>query len=367
MTNKTSNVDAALRYAEHGYRVLAVWPLAKNGCACAKGKLCKTPGKHPMQSAWQKSATTDAAEIKRIWGRHPDAHIGIMPRKGDVIIDVDPRNGGHQSLKELLGKSKLPNTVVQRSGGKGLHIFGTGECSGFDAKKHPGIDVKRYERGFVVAWPSKHHSGGEYQWREGCAPWEIEPAPLPACLSGDTRTASELDAAGEEPPGLYIGDVPPLVSIDTMREALACLNADDYHRWVNVGQALKHAYGDDGLELWEQWSQTSSSYNDGDCDKWHTFDQNRDRPLLTIRSVLAMAKREGYRPLATEFSQTLWATGDISGYTSSVPEPLDWVAEPNLARGKVTVLSGAGGSSKSFLSLMLTLFLAMAKTSARSR
>lgn len=348
----SSNLRAALRYAQAGYPVLTVWPLRGTQCTCHKGAACITPGKHPIHKGWETKATTDEQQVRAMFAQHPSAHVGIQPPEGCVIIDVDPRNGGNTTLKALLGTTKLTTEMpVQTSGGGGLHLVFKGEVHGPLGK---GIDIKRHRRGFVVAWPAGHVSGGEYKWRK--APWEAKPAPLPECLS--KRAAAKgnefLDA-----PGTSFDVEPTTVPLAKVREALAHVSADDYQRWINIGQALRHNYGDAGEEAWLEWSKTSSKFEDGDEQKWATFDRNRDRPLITVRSIMSIARRNGYRPLAVEFNQSLWAMGDISGLLGTEAEPLDWVFEPCIPGAKVTLLSGAGGSSKSFLSLTLACQLAI--------
>lgn len=352
----TTNLDAALRYAEAGYPVLLVHSLQDGVCTCHKGKMCNTSGKHPTSGkGWQKKATTDAEIIKQWFSQKPDAHVGIMPPKGHAIIDVDPRNGGKETIRALQGKAKAPFTVMQRSGGKGYHLVFKGEPNG---PLGDGIDVKKHGRGFVVAWPSGHISGGAYTWEEGKAPWDIEPAELPAWLKG---RAAAHDSGFEDlvSPDIYVGAAPTDVPIDTVREALNHIDADEYQMWINIGQALRHSYGDEGQELWLRWSRTSDKYQDGDEAKWESFDQNRDRPLITIRSIMARAKRNGYRPTATEFENSLWVTGRISDYLHGEPPAINWVCEPCIPAGKVAVLAAAGGTGKSFLSVVLAMHMAI--------
>ncbi len=266
---------AALKYANKTpFLVLPLWWLRMDGktCACPNGpkqgeERCKTPGKHPIIKAWQKLATSDPVKIRKLWQKYPNAYVGIMPPPGHSVIDVDPRNGGKETLKALRNGATVPETVLQRSGGGGIHMFFKGEPNG---KLGKGIDIKRNGRGYVVAYPAPHESGGKYSWKT--APWEGQMLPLPSWLSGGKPEAT---ASVERPL--------PNTPIETIREALSYINADDYGRWINIGQALRHAYGDAGEALWVEWSRTSSEYQEGDECKWQTFDRNRDRPLITIR------------------------------------------------------------------------------------
>jgi hypothetical protein len=70
MTN--SLLDAALRYADLGYRVFP----------CAPG------GKEPLTEHGFHDATTDIEQIEQWWTEHPAANIGIAT-EGLLVVDVD--------------------------------------------------------------------------------------------------------------------------------------------------------------------------------------------------------------------------------------------------------------------------------------
>ena len=40
-------------------------------------------------------------------------------------------------------------------------------------------------------------------------------------------------------------------------DMLCYIDADNYQRWVTVGMALKHNFGDEGFDLWKEWSYKS--------------------------------------------------------------------------------------------------------------
>lgn len=90
--------------------------------------------------------------------------------------------------------------------------------------------------------------------------------------------------------------VSPTVNVndDQVREALELIEeyADDYETWVNVGMALHHQYdgGADGLELFDDWSQNSVKYKDGEADvKWRSFNNApRNRSPITFAYVLKL-------------------------------------------------------------------------------
>jgi hypothetical protein len=273
------NLEAALQYAQLGYAVLPVWGLAGSRCTCAKGAQCPTPGKHPRAlPAWTKRASTDPAQLAKLFPGDSTLNVGITPPEGHVILDIDPRNGGRETLEALLAGGALPATPIQRSGGGGVHLIFRGDPVGPLGK---GIDIIRPRRGFVVAWPSNHVSGGKYEWRR--APWDCKVAALPAQLSGRGVVRSQDQAE----------DAPPL---EEVQRALEVIPADDYDKWVMVGQALRHEYGAQGRELWLEWSRKSDKYKEGDETKWDTFDNNRTVKPVRAASILAVARECGYAP-----------------------------------------------------------------------
>lgn len=50
------------------------------------------------------------------------------------------------------------------------------------------------------------------------------------------------------------------LSYDELRLALTYIPADDRETWINIGNAVKTEYGDDGFAAWDEWSQGASSY-----------------------------------------------------------------------------------------------------------
>jgi hypothetical protein len=161
----TAALEAALSYAEDGMLVLPLhWPLG-HGCSCRKPG-CEHPGKHPFGPAvpnGKDSATRDVDRIRDWWKRWPAANIGIRPAVGMVVLDVDPRNGGEATLRKLqMANGALPETLTATTGSGGAHVwYAAPKVTA--GKLGAGLDVKT-ERGYLVAAPSIHVSGGVYRW-----------------------------------------------------------------------------------------------------------------------------------------------------------------------------------------------------------
>jgi hypothetical protein len=164
----------ALAYAAAGIPIFPChYPIIDGGtvrCSCGKPKCVEKGdvGKHPSTPHGFHDATTDRDRIARYWSRVPEANIGIATGEvsGIDVVDVDPRHGGDRTLEALEIKyGGMPATLRARSGSGGDHIYfahvpGAGSGNG---KLGTGIDYKA-DRGYVIAPPSLHPSGGQYIW-----------------------------------------------------------------------------------------------------------------------------------------------------------------------------------------------------------
>ena len=148
-----SLLETALMYADKGWRVL---PITENE---------KSP---PLISKWQIRATDEANQIKRWWATWPNANIGIATGResGIFVVDVDPKNGGDETLAALLKKNSFPKTLTVKTGSGGSHVFF--KCdraikSSNGKKLGQGIDLKA-DGGYIVAARSVHPNGNQYAW-----------------------------------------------------------------------------------------------------------------------------------------------------------------------------------------------------------
>jgi putative DNA primase/helicase len=145
-------LTAALQYAEHG---ITVFPVG--------------PNKRPLTEHGFKDATTDPVVITKWWGRSPNAYIGIPVPEGYVVIDVDVQRGGLETELAFMMGGILEPTVRFMSGGGGRHYwYRLPEGADRDRLRvnkipnYPGVDIKVGGKGYVIAPPSGHASGGWY-------------------------------------------------------------------------------------------------------------------------------------------------------------------------------------------------------------
>ncbi len=178
---------AARSYASRGWRVIPLHgPTKGGGCTCGKAD-CGPVGKHPRTKNGLKDASASEAVLNVWWGQQwARANVGIVTggRSGLVVLDIDTRHGGAESLSVLQERyGALPETLRVATGGGGEHWY----------YQHPGGDVLlrnvaglddlsgldiRGDGGYVVAPPSWHKSGAKYEWVDEATPV----APLPDWL-----------------------------------------------------------------------------------------------------------------------------------------------------------------------------------------
>ena len=159
-------LDAALLYADRGWPVFPINPRSKAPLKNSHGF---------------KDASRDPKQITKWWRKQPHRNVGIATghEADNLVVDVDPRNGGDESLK-LFEKEyeALPQTPRVKTGGNGIHFFfkhpgGQVPCR---ANILPGIDIK-CDGGYVLAPPSIHPNGETYLWEVN--PDEVPLADLP--------------------------------------------------------------------------------------------------------------------------------------------------------------------------------------------
>jgi hypothetical protein len=239
----------ALAWAGHSHGVFPLhYPVTHNGqTVCSCGRLCgKQAAKHPYSVRGfavhgHLDATLNPRLIERWFGLSiPEANLGVSTEKL-VVIDVDPRDGGDESLKKLEAEhGALPLTWRALTGGGGTHdiyaapdgveIYNVVAAQMTDPPLGPGIDV-RARGGYIVAPPSRHMSGGVYAWSVDHHPADVPLAPAPDWL------VEKLTARGTSPDG---GSTEPIPSdewaqltrqpIEKYRDKAACRIAGHFFR-----------------------------------------------------------------------------------------------------------------------------------------
>ena len=195
--------DAALAYASRGIPVLPLHhPLPHRGdlqavtgsrqlldrarrtaCSC-RDPGCGQPAKHPLGALVPhgvKDATCNRARILAWWTRHPLANIGLATGHRFDVLDVDGSEGEAAVRTLAADHSLVSSGPLVRTGGGGWHYYlrptGLGNANPAELEH---VDW-RGQGGYVVAPPSRHHSGHPYQWVAG-RDLDIPPGDVPGVL-----------------------------------------------------------------------------------------------------------------------------------------------------------------------------------------
>lgn len=269
----------ALRYVALGLHVLPLEPGSKKPL----GRLVRN-GFH--------DATSDADVVRKWWTQHPDAGVGIAVKaSGWVVVDIDPRNGGIDTIDQLEAQhGPLVSDVLAYTGGGGEHrVFAAQLVEQLPGKLGPGVDLKA--DGYIAVEPTLHPSGRQYAWEASSDPLDgVVPTTLPGWIRDLARA-----------PMATTYTAPPAAPIDPRRrasavQALATISSDDRDTWVRVGAAINNEMpGQDGFDLWDAWSRESAKYDAQDAIRvWRSF-KPRGLAGVGLNTVFAMAQQAGWK------------------------------------------------------------------------
>ena len=292
----------------------------------------KIPFKRTGQGVARDTPANDLYTADDIWAMEAiphgqGQHIGLVQQapilqNGSylVCLDVDmKRSDGptHQSIKAMAKDVKSKGMLTEVSvSGKGRHIF-------VWANALPTIDqiLPKYKlgNGQEVEVFGLPNSAGKSVLLSGNALVGSlgEPVDLYQLLTDWGITTQH---AVNAPPPPTDATPPPMTqypatspSDDFQRalEALHHISPDcDYDQWIELGQALHTAFGDQGRSAWANWSAAGSKFK-GDADieaHWKSFHQGKG---VGIGTLFKYAKDNGWTP-QTKQSQRLSAVEDFA-------------------------------------------------------
>ncbi len=176
-----SRKEAMWAYLERGWFLVPLNGLHADGtCRCRFGRGCHSPGKHPLgrlaRHGWR-DASIYPPTVERWLRIHPEMNVGVVTGPSRLAsLDIDPRNGGDESLERLIEEQgPLPETLTLLTGGGGRqYIFSDPDRMVWKGNPRPGIDVLGGPSLFVAP-PSHHWTGGTYRWED----WDLPLAPVP--------------------------------------------------------------------------------------------------------------------------------------------------------------------------------------------
>ena len=151
--------QAAVWYCEHGF---AVVPL-------------KAKSKQPAMAHGLNDWFDDPDSAREVWTRYPDFNVGIVcgaPSHGLLVLDFDideeREKDGYATLRAWeLAQGDLPETAVAVTGSGGMHYLYRTDRSNIRPSTNAelGVDV-RCDGSYIVAPPSLHPNGNQYEWQD---------------------------------------------------------------------------------------------------------------------------------------------------------------------------------------------------------
>jgi hypothetical protein len=295
-------------------------------------------------------------------------NVGVLPDHGQMILDIDPKNGGDASFDKLCTDTGLdPATLPQvNTGGDGRHFYmlkrRDAEISSKALKAYPGIDVRSDRAGQCVGVGSRHPNGKLYTQATDHPP--LSAAPM---ASAELLAVLVKHKPNEFKPAPAIkGDA---ISGGDLTKMLAVLNIMDYgtrddHLAMLFACHAATGGSADGLKVFKAWSAGNPEHKNkaGNIErKWDSADDEREDGIGagTLYKALKDAGRADLIPGHVEQAEPVWShlmTRD----PKDIPRR-QWEIEGLLMRAVVTILCGHGGAGKSLWSLYIALACVLAQ------
>lgn len=342
-----SPLSFALRYAALGWWVLPLDPGSKKPL----GRLVRN-GFH--------DATTDEATIRQWWTTHADAGVGIaLKRSGLVAVDIDPRNGGIETIDALEAEhGAIVSDVLAYTGGGGEHrVFAAELVENLPGKLGAGVDLKA--DGYIAVEPTLHPSGKRYAWEASSDPLDgVLPSMLPSWIRDLGRHAAPASSTSTrvQPQEATPIDLRRLASA---KQALEFVKSDDRDTWLLFGMAIHQEMPTQaGFDLWASWSQGSPKFDAQDQLRvWRSFNRRSlTEKRVDFTAIFATAQRAGWKndggvSMVPEAAQA--ATLPILNIAEleQASAAISWAVKHVIPDDSVGVMFGASGTFKSFLAL----------------
>ena len=266
-------------------------------------ELLPLAGKIPHDTAWTTREYDNTALIAE--ARERGGNLGVRLRPTDLVMDVDPRNGGDASLDRLCDDLRIERAAFPHvaTGGGGHHYYMTKPADVRTFGKlasYPGIDFKS-AGGQVVAPGSVHPETGR---RYGSEFWMLGPDETPRAPAAllellrvrrlDRPEGSGHDRWGELTPAMLAANLEKLDPDD--------FGEGRYEEWLHLAMACHHATAGEGRQEFIDWSTSGAGYEDhaeeigSKWDGFHATASNGGRPI-TVAHLFGLVNGAGETPV----------------------------------------------------------------------
>lgn len=279
--------------------------------------------KRPAIEKWSDFGVHAAEdEMFERWLKWKDNNIGVCLGVASNIIAIDYDNdeeGLHAKIKAILPPS--PVCKIGAIGETRFYQFNNQRSQSFNKNGNRVLDILSQGRQTVLP-PSMHpDTGRPYYWENAFSTLEnTPPMALPQIHFNMIHEIEKLFGVDQIKPHI----VQPrhvMVYDDSKKaevsEALTYIPSDDYDMWYRIGMSLKDKFGEEGFNMWDAWSATSSKYNSKEMrPKWNSFHGQG----LTIASLFYQAMDNGFSSVSADMIEAI-DDFEINGMmTGSTPE-----------------------------------------------
>ena len=251
-------------------------------------RLITLKGKVPTLKSWVNSAL----DCDAIYSHQGNLGWALDP--GDLVVDVDPKNGGVMSWRQLINSiPRLLESITVHTPSGGWHCYlKYKEQEGKLRKQlpdYPGIDFLTHGTQCVIAGSTT--SKGLYQW-EMPEIYGFRQSDAPEALINILTNSSAH---------ININDFDDFTALcnryetkdSDVKKWLDYLDPScDFDKWVKVGMAI-HSWdpGDEGLDAWEEWSAKGDNWESGATkERWKYFKSDKNT-LTTVATLSYLANQ----------------------------------------------------------------------------
>lgn len=288
-------LGAALHYASLGFRVFPV----------------TSSKKPPRGLKWTEASTSDPEQVKNLWSTDGSPGVAIATGSGSGIwvldIDVGKGKAGDEELARLLASAGLerPKTLTARTPSGGKHLFFRWDPdrpvrNRANVAGYMNLDV-RGEGGYIVAAPTVRGDGRAYTWERSEPNCRVSLDEIAEAPRGLTQALFEGQPAEVRPRKRRVGTRAPAnpeeratltrADLGSLSEALASVPSGDRDTWARVGLCLAFYAGEDGWDLFDDWSRKSAAYDqEENVRQWDDF-MSCSAGLVKPQSIFSLARR----------------------------------------------------------------------------
>ncbi len=363
---KQTNSAALKPYLDCGYTLI---PLHRHDSKSRYRGRDRKDGKRPRDFNWTTKAYASEAVAKE--AARANCNVGVRLTPGDLVIDVDPRNGGTEGFERLcedlrLNPAEWPR-VETGSGGSHYYLRKRQHVEVVDTlKAYKGVEFKSRGRQVVAAGSIRPDTGKHYTW-DADHP-ELSDAPeCPKSLLGAIKRPKH---EGVSRGGQYTQE-----QIATALDKIDVTKFREHSAWLQIMMAVHHASGGDARSEFVEWSCGDPQYSQ-EADiigrRWDSLhaEKNDGITYRTFEKIIrehgdvnTMVAREDaaddFDAPVDEDPSTMTFENDYDvdgGFDSGLsfklaseiePEPIKWLWPGRFPIGKLSMIAGFPDQGKS--------------------